>query len=49
VTLRPGENVIELPALQSGRVQYMCSMGMYGGQLTVVDGARPTDGASAGG
>ena len=49
VTLRPGENVIDLPALQSGRVQYMCSMGMYGGQLTVVDGASPTDGASAGG
>ena len=41
VTLRPGENVIELPALQSGRVQYMCSMGMYGGQLTIVDGPPP--------
>jgi sulfite exporter TauE/SafE len=41
VTLQPGENVIDLPALQSGRVQYMCSMGMYGGQLTVVDGPPP--------
>ena len=46
VTLRPGENVIDLPALQSGRVQYMCSMGMYGGQLTVVDGQPPAEGAS---
>jgi sulfite exporter TauE/SafE len=41
VTLRPGENVIDVPALSSGRVQYMCSMGMYGGQLTVVDGPPP--------
>ena len=41
VTLQPGENVIDLPALQSGRVQYMCSMGMYGGQLTVVDEPPP--------
>ena len=30
VTLHPGENVIDLPALQSGRIQNMCSMGMYG-------------------
>jgi len=48
VTLRPGENVIDLPALQAGRVQYMCSMGMYGGQLTVVDGPPPAaEGPSA--
>lgn len=37
VTLHKGENVIELPPLRTGRIQYMCSMGMYGGQLTVVD------------
>jgi sulfite exporter TauE/SafE/copper chaperone CopZ len=37
VTLHKGENVIELPALRTGRIQYMCSMGMYGGELTVVD------------
>ncbi|MCI0585182.1 MAG: sulfite exporter TauE/SafE family protein [Chloroflexi bacterium] len=49
VTLQPGENVIDLPALGSGRLQYMCSMGMYGGQLTVVDGQPPVDGTSAGG
>jgi hypothetical protein len=48
VTLQPGENVIDLPALQAGRVQYMCSMGMYGGQLTVVDGPPPAAGASGG-
>ena len=48
VTLRPGENVIELPALASGRLAYMCSMGMYGGQLTVVDASPPVEGASAG-
>ncbi|MEW5990253.1 MAG: sulfite exporter TauE/SafE family protein [Chloroflexota bacterium] len=47
VTLRPGENVIELPALSRGRIPYMCSMGMYGGQLTVVDGPS-SEGASAG-
>jgi sulfite exporter TauE/SafE/copper chaperone CopZ len=38
VTLHKGENVIDLPPLRTGRIQYMCSMGMYGGQLTVVDG-----------
>ena len=38
VTLHKGENVIDLPPLRAGRIQYMCSMGMYGGQLTVVDG-----------
>lgn len=39
VTLQPGENTIDLPALQPGRVAYSCSMGMYGGQLTVVAAA----------
>lgn len=37
VTLEEGENTIELPALPPGRVAYTCSMGMYGGQLTVVE------------
>jgi sulfite exporter TauE/SafE/copper chaperone CopZ len=36
VTLRPGENTIDLPALEPGRISYSCSMGMYGGSLTVV-------------
>ena len=37
VTLHEGENVIDLPPLEAGRIQYSCSMGMYGGRLTVVD------------
>jgi sulfite exporter TauE/SafE/copper chaperone CopZ len=37
VTLHEGENTIDLPPLPSGRVAYSCSMGMYGGQLTVGD------------
>lgn len=36
VTLHAGENSIDLPALEPGRIAYSCSMGMYGGQLTVV-------------
>ncbi len=48
VTLRQGENTIELPALPAGRVGYTCSMGMYGGQLTVVD-APGEAGAGPGG
>lgn len=37
VTLREGENAIDLPPLGAGRIAYSCSMGMYGGSLTVVD------------
>jgi plastocyanin domain-containing protein len=36
VTLHEGENAIDLPPLEPGRVAYTCSMGMYGGSLTVV-------------
>lgn len=36
VTLQEGENTIDLPPLEPGRIAYTCSMGMYGGQLTVV-------------
>ena len=43
VTLHEGENTIDLPALEPGRVAYSCSMGMYGGQLSVV--APPAGGA----
>ncbi|HSO28545.1 MAG TPA: sulfite exporter TauE/SafE family protein [Candidatus Sulfomarinibacteraceae bacterium] len=49
VTLRRGENVIELPPLRAGRIPYMCSMGMYGGELTVVDPAPVEVGAPASG
>ena len=45
VTLHAGENTIDLPALEPGRIAYSCSMGMYGGQLTVVaPAAAPTGG-----
>lgn len=37
VTLREGENAIDLPPLEPGRIAYTCSMGMYGGRLTVVE------------
>ncbi len=38
--LDKGANVIELPALPAGILDYTCAMGMYGGRITVVD--RPT-------
>lgn len=37
VTLQPGDNVIDLPPLEPGRIAYTCSMGMYGGTLRVVE------------
>ena len=49
VTLHKGENVIELPPPRTGRIQYSCSMGMYGGQLTVVDGAPASSGGPGNG
>lgn len=42
VTLRDGENVIDLPPLEAGRIDYSCSMGMYGARLTVVDAPAGT-------
>jgi plastocyanin domain-containing protein len=48
--LQMGSNVIELPALEPGTLAYSCSMGMYGGRITIVE--RPTGasgGAAAGG
>jgi sulfite exporter TauE/SafE/copper chaperone CopZ len=45
VTLHDGENTVDLPALEPGRVAYSCSMGMYGGQLTVIE---PPSGAVPG-
>ena len=36
--LDPGDgNVIELPALKAGKLDYTCSMGMYWGSITVVE------------
>jgi hypothetical protein len=36
--LQKGDNVIELPAMNPGTLAYTCSMGMYGGTITIVDG-----------
>jgi uncharacterized protein len=33
--LHEGSNTIDLPALPAGTVNYSCSMGMYGGSITV--------------
>ena len=41
--LHEGSNTIDLPALKPGRLAYSCSMGMYGGTITVVE--RPAGGA----
>jgi uncharacterized protein len=35
--LHVGDNTIELPAMASGTLDYSCAMGMYGGQITIVD------------
>jgi sulfite exporter TauE/SafE len=40
VRLHEGSNTIDLPALRAGTLAYSCSMGMYGGRITIVD--RPT-------
>jgi hypothetical protein len=37
VRLRVGDNTIELPAMASGTLDYSCAMGMYGGQITILD------------
>ncbi len=43
VILHEGSNTIDLPALKPGTLAYSCSMGMYGGSITVVE--RPAGGA----
>jgi sulfite exporter TauE/SafE len=50
VRLHEGPNTIDLPALPAGTLAYSCSMGMYGGRITIVE--RPTGatgGSQAGG
>ncbi|MFN8631689.1 MAG: cupredoxin domain-containing protein [Chloroflexota bacterium] len=47
--LHLGENTIELPALSAGTVYYSCSMGMFGGAITVLDRPTGTTGSPAGG
>jgi sulfite exporter TauE/SafE/copper chaperone CopZ len=45
--LEKGSNVIDLPALQPGELAYSCSMGMYGGRITVVERPTGTTGGDA--
>jgi sulfite exporter TauE/SafE/copper chaperone CopZ len=47
--LHLGPNTIELPALSAGTVYYSCSMGMFGGAITVVDRPAGQTGAATGG
>jgi sulfite exporter TauE/SafE/copper chaperone CopZ/plastocyanin domain-containing protein len=35
VVLTPGDNVIDLPALAAGKLEYTCAMGMYYGLITI--------------
>ena len=35
--LHKGLNTVELPPLQAGTLSYTCSMGMYSGEITIVD------------
>jgi sulfite exporter TauE/SafE/plastocyanin domain-containing protein/copper chaperone CopZ len=39
LALQPGDNVIDLPALDVGNLEYTCGMGMYGGVIAVVEPA----------
>ena len=41
IRLEKGANPIELPAMPPGTLSYTCSMGMYGGRITVVE--RPPE------
>lgn len=49
VLLQQGDNVIELPALQPGRIEYTCSMGMYAAALQVVERPVGAAGVTGGG
>lgn len=47
--LRKGTNEIDLPALPAGTLGYSCSMGMYGGWITIVAPPAGGDGPGTGG
>jgi sulfite exporter TauE/SafE/copper chaperone CopZ len=49
VRLHEGPNTFDLPALPAGTINYSCSMGMYGGSITVVDRPSGSTRGSAGG
>jgi hypothetical protein len=35
IALKPGDNVVDLPALPAGTLDYTCGMGMYSGSIAV--------------
>ncbi len=41
VVLRAGDNVIDLPVLKAGRLEYTCAMGMYYGSIRVDPAGAP--------
>ena len=47
VRLHEGANTIDLPAMPPGTLAYSCSMGMYGGRITVVERPAGASGGSA--
>ena len=49
VTLHKGANEIDLPAMKAGTLSYTCSMGMYGGTITIVDPPTGGTGGANGG
>jgi hypothetical protein len=49
VRLHVGDNAIDLPALPKGTLSYSCAMGMYGGQISIVDRPTGTTSGSSGG
>ncbi len=36
--LKPGDNAVDLPALNAGTLEYTCGMGMYWGSITIDNG-----------
>jgi sulfite exporter TauE/SafE/copper chaperone CopZ len=47
VSLNPGKNTIEIPAQQAGQINFSCSMGMYGGSISVIDKPAPAGGTTS--
>jgi hypothetical protein len=47
VRLNQGSNTFDLPALDPGVLAYSCSMGMYGGRITIVERPTGANGRSA--
>ena len=45
VQLKPGDNVIDLPALKPGGLTYTCGMGMFWASITI-DAAAGSSGGS---